>query len=122
MVEELARWKASLCQKVNEAQDIMRKLTEERKQIRENLVKAHYNLNLLRDNFDLHNKRNNLTTSNIIDLSSEISKLSQTLLVQLLGTENQSTSYFESYNNLPSQTVAEKAAEHVSKFIIINFI
>lgn len=112
MVEELARWKASLCQKVNEAQDIMKKLTEERKQIRENLIKAHHNLNLLRDNFDLHNKRNNLTTSNIIDLSSEISKISQTLLIQLLGTENQS-SCFESYNNLPSQTAAEKAADHM---------
>lgn len=113
MVEELARWKASLCQKVNEAEEVMKKLLEERKQIREYLMKTHNNLCSLRDNFDLLNKRNNLKSSNIIDLSSELFKISQVLLIQLLGTDSQLNDSLESYNSLPGQTAAEKAAEHL---------
>lgn len=114
MVEELARWKASLCQKVNESQEIMKKLLEERKQVREHLIKTHNNLASLKDNFDLLNKRNHLKSSNILDLSSDLYKISQALLIQLLGTEDQSSSSPEFYSSLPGQTAAEKIAEHVS--------
>lgn len=113
MVEELARWKAALTHKMNEAQDVLKRLLEERKSVRENLAKTYSNLNFLRDNFNLLNKRNPLSSGNIISLSEENFKLSETLLLQLLGGSKGSPTNSD-LEDLPNDTAAEKAAEHVS--------
>lgn len=113
MVEELARWKASLSHKVNEAHDIVKKLLEDRNQIRESLLRTHLNLSHLRDNFDLHHKRNNLPSTNILDLSAENLKLTQVLLIQLLGSDSE-TSTSVGAHGLPELTPAERLAEHVN--------
>ncbi|KAL0275328.1 UNVERIFIED_CONTAM: hypothetical protein PYX00_003211 [Menopon gallinae] len=111
MVEELARWKAALTHKVNEAQEVLKKLLEERKSVRENLTNTYNNLSFLRDNFNLLNKKNPLSSGNVIDLSEENFRLSETLLIQLLGVDkgNSSNSVLK---DLPNDTPAEKAAEH----------
>lgn len=113
MVEELARWKASLSHKVNEANETLRKFLDEGKQIRENVVKTHENLCKLRDNFDLHNKKNKRNFSNILELCEENFKISDTLMIELLGSKVASCKEEICLNHW-KKTPAEKSAEHVS--------
>lgn len=115
MVEELARWKASLCQKVNEAHEILKKFVEERKQFRDCVINTNSNLCLLRDNFDLHSTKTNLTSYNLMDILAENSRLSDVLLQQLLGSKKISSSQIFDSNNWEN-TPAEKLAENVSFF------
>lgn len=41
MVEDLAKWKAALCQKVLELQGTMKSILEERAKVRESLISAY---------------------------------------------------------------------------------
>lgn len=113
MVEELARWKASLCQKVNEANDALKKFLDEEKMIRENVGKTYDNLCVLRDNFDLHNKKNKMFKWNIIDVCKENLNLSEILITELLGSKQMDIKKNVCLNHW-EKTQAEKSAEKVS--------
>ncbi|KAK6626653.1 hypothetical protein RUM44_009129 [Polyplax serrata] len=112
MVEELARWKASLCQKVNEAHEALKIFLDERKQLREKVVTTNTNLCNLRDNFDLHNKKPKVRCSNVLDICDENLKLSKTLLLQLLGMKKPGASEVSCSEHW-AKTPAEKSAERV---------
>lgn len=116
MVEELARWKAALCQKINEGERVLRAILDERKVVRKNLVNVYSSLVLLRDNFDLLRPRVPLKTSHIIDLSSQSAHILNGLVVQLLGGAKD-VQVDAKMLDLPQWTDAEKAADYVRIFI-----
>lgn len=124
MVEELAKWKAALCQKASELQETMKKLIEERKKVRESLISSHSDLTILSNKFDLTALRggrriSDLKSSNVLDLSSMNQVLSSNLRIQLLGDETseeqlrRSTSSISNhtYSRLEEFTPAERQAE-----------
>ncbi|XP_039276273.1 golgin-45 [Nilaparvata lugens] len=120
MVEELAKWKAALCQKASELQETMRRLIEERKKVRESLISSHSDLTILSNKFDLTalrggRKISDLKSSNILDLSSMNQVLSSNLRIQLLGDETSEEQLSQStpstINRLEETTPAERLAE-----------
>lgn len=113
MVEELARWKASLSHKISEYENIVRKILDERKQVQKSLLTLYSSLAMLRDNFDLLNKRTTPKSTNIVDLSAECSSVANGLIIQLLGG-GKTPEVDQTIQGLPHFTEAEKAADHVS--------
>jgi len=111
MVEELARWKAALSQKISSGETVMKQCLNDRKVTRTNLLDAYSNLLALKENFDLLNKQPPLKTSNIVDLSLECSNLARGLVVQLLGAKSIQPVDVE---HLPVFTEAEYTADYVS--------
>lgn len=113
MVEELARWKASLAHKIFEGEKIMKNILDERRIARKNLLTLYSSLVVLRDNFDLLSKKSSVKSSNVLDLSSKCNEMAKGLVIQLLGgiaTPSLDLKIAE----LPEMTNAEKAADHVS--------
>lgn len=113
MVEELARWKAALSQKINEGERVLRGMLDERKIVRKNLINIYSSLVLLRDNFDLLRPRVPLKTSNVMDLASQSVHILNGLVVQLLGGAKD-VAVDAKIHDLPQLTDGEKAADYVS--------
>ncbi|XP_075224410.1 golgin-45 [Lycorma delicatula] len=117
MVEDLAKWKAALCQKASELQDTMKHILKERVKVRESLINVHTELTLLCDKFDLTSlkggrKQSGLKSSNVVDLASEIQKLSLNLRLQLLG-DIPSSFIIPDLKGLEATTRAELQAEQL---------
>lgn len=118
MVEELARWKAALCQRTTDLQEATKRLLEERKTIRDASLKTYRILNILLENFDpIHAasyKRHALPSTNIIDLAQGCCQLAEILKVQLLsGMENTISNKEIDVTGLEILTLAEKRAEQL---------
>ncbi|KAF5283622.1 hypothetical protein FQA39_LY17271 [Lamprigera yunnana] len=77
MVEELARWKSALNEKINELRENINLLMDERKHVRNNLIHSHNNL--VTANIVLSNKVPQLRSSNIFELSATNQYLSASI-------------------------------------------
>lgn len=88
MVEDLARWKAALCQRTTELQETIKRLLEEHNIIRDTSLKTYRMLTILREKFDpigISVKKHELTSTNIIDLAQGCCQLTEILKVSLLS-------------------------------------
>lgn len=89
MVEDLARWKAALCQRTTELQETMKRLLEEHNVIRDTSLKTYKMLTILREKFDpigrTLGKKHELASTNIVDLTQGCCQLTEILKVSLLG-------------------------------------
>ncbi|XP_026680788.1 golgin-45 [Diaphorina citri] len=91
MVEELAKWKAALTQKVCDYQDITRKILTEHQITHVATSKTYTNLAILGNNFDLSvmtdaEARIKPKSSTVVDLATGCESLSASLKEQLLGS------------------------------------
>lgn len=117
MVEDLAKWKAALCQKASELQETMKRILEERKNVRENLISAHNELTSLCDKFDLTalkggRKHSGLKSCNVVDLATAIQKLCRNLRLQLLGDVLKACN-LPDFKGLETATRTERQAEQL---------
>ncbi|XP_068969593.1 golgin-45 isoform X1 [Bombus flavifrons] len=118
MVEELAKWKAALCQRTTDLQEAIKRLLEDRNLIRDISLKTYRILSILRENFDhvgsVSCKRHVLPSTNIIDLVQGCCQLAEILKVQLLcGVENITLQREINITGLDMKTLAEKTAEQL---------
>lgn len=118
MVEELAKWKAALCQRTTDLQEAIKRLLEDRSQMRDMSLKTYKSLCVLRESFDpvgaASSKKHELPSTNVIDLAQACSHLAEVLKVQLLsGVDNINLQKDINITGLEMKTVAEKAAEQL---------
>ncbi|CAK9807307.1 Blzf1 [Anthophora plagiata] len=118
MVEELAKWKAALCQRTTDLQEAIKRLLEDRNLIRDIILKTYRILSILRENFDSVGavccRRPELLSTNIIDVAQGCFQLAEILKVQLLsGVENIHLQKEINITGLDMKTVAEKTAEQL---------
>lgn len=118
MVEELAKWKAALCQRTTNLQEAIKRLLEERKSIRDTSLKTYRILSILLESFDpvraASYKRHALPSTNVIDLAQGCCQLAEILKVQLLsGMLHTITNKDVDITGLEMQTLAEKNAEQL---------
>ncbi|XP_033323167.2 golgin-45 isoform X1 [Megalopta genalis] len=118
MVEELAKWKAALCQRTTDLQEAIKRLLEDRNHIRDISLKTYRTLSILRENFDpvgaASSKRHELPSTNITDLAQGCCQLAEILKVQLLsGVENIHLHKEINITGLDMKTLAEKMAEQL---------
>lgn len=118
MVEELAKWKAALCQRSTELQEAIKRLLEDRNLIRSTSLKMFKTLSILRESFDpvgaASYKKQELPSTNIIDLTQGCYQLAEILRIQLLsGMENTTLQKEIDTTSLEMKTVAEKTAEQL---------
>jgi len=145
MVEDLARWKAALCQRTTELQEIIKRLLEEHNIIRDTSLKTYryilqvllYNiydftklisnlylnriLTILREKFDsigtTSGKKHKLASTNIVDLAQGCCQLTELLRVNLLcGIPDSELQKKLNISGLDMKTVAENNAEKVELF------
>ncbi|KAI4497420.1 hypothetical protein M0802_007431 [Mischocyttarus mexicanus] len=118
MVEELAKWKAALCQRTTDLQEAIKRLLEERKSIRDTSLKTYRIVSILLESFDpvraASYKRHALPSTNVIDLAQGCCQLAEILKVQLLsGMLHTITNKDVDITGLEMQTLAEKNAEQL---------
>ncbi|XP_048504990.1 golgin-45 isoform X2 [Athalia rosae] len=118
MVEELARWKAALCQRTTDLQETIKRLLEERSKVRETSLRTYRTLSILRENFDpvgtVSNRRHELPSTNIIDLAEGSCQLTEILKVQLLaGMDKINLRKEMNIVGLEMKTIAERNAEQL---------
>ncbi|XP_076161740.1 golgin-45 isoform X3 [Ptiloglossa arizonensis] len=118
MVEELAKWKAALCQRTTDLQEAIKRLLEDCNHIRDISLKTYRTLSILRENFDpvgiVSCKRHELPSTNIVDLAQGCCQLAEILKVQLLcGLENINLQKEINITGLDMKTLAEKTAEQL---------
>lgn len=115
MVEDLARWKAALCQRTTELQETIKRLLEEHNIIRDTSLKTYRMLTILREKFDpigISVKKHELTSTNIIDLAQGCCQLTEILKVSLLSGIPESELQKEiNIIGLDMKTLAENNAE-----------
>lgn len=118
MVEELAKWKAALCQRTTDLQEAIKRLLEDRDTIRDMSLKTYKSLSILRENFDpvgaASSKKHELPSANVVDLSQVCSHLAEVLKVQLLsGMDNINLQKDVNVAGMETKTSAEKVAEEL---------
>ncbi|XP_015584712.1 golgin-45 [Cephus cinctus] len=118
MVEELARWKAALCQRTTDLQEAIKRLLEERSKVRDTSLRTYRILSILRENFDsvatVSNKRHELPSTNIIGLTEGCCQLAEILKVQLLsGMDKVHLRKEINITGLDMKTLAERNAEQL---------
>ncbi|XP_014470513.1 PREDICTED: golgin-45 [Dinoponera quadriceps] len=116
MVEDLARWKAALCQRTTELQESMKRLLEEHNIIRDTSLKTYRMLTILREKFDpigtTSGKKHELASTNIVDLTQGCCQLAEILKVSLLsGVPDSELRREINITGLDMKTLAEHNAE-----------
>ncbi|XP_018315510.1 golgin-45 isoform X2 [Mycetomoellerius zeteki] len=116
MVEDLARWKAALCQRTTELQETIKRLLEEHITIRDTLFKTYRMLTILREKFDsigtTSGKKHELISTNIVDLTQGCCQLVEILRVSLLsGIPDSELQKELNITGLDMKTLAENNAE-----------
>ncbi|KAH0951494.1 hypothetical protein HN011_002967 [Eciton burchellii] len=116
MVEDLARWKAALCQRTTELQETMKRLLEEHNVIRDTSLKTYKMLTTLREKFDpvatTFGRKHELTSTNIVDLAQGCCQLAEILKINLLsGIPNPELRKEIDVIGLDMRTFAENNAE-----------
>ncbi|GJQ77651.1 hypothetical protein Trydic_g12779 [Trypoxylus dichotomus] len=112
MVEELARWKSVLTNRLNDIQEVLKNLIEERNKARSYSTKCLNNLSQINEK-SCKNENIPLKSSNILELSMNNFKISEVLTEKLLETEV--TNSVEYLAQLPSSTPAESCALQLLK-------
>ncbi|XP_011503145.1 PREDICTED: golgin-45 [Ceratosolen solmsi marchali] len=116
MVEELAKWKAALCQRSTDLQETLKRLLEERSKVRDNSLKTYRILSILRENFDPVGaaRQHKLPSTNIVDLSEGCCQLTELLKVHLLNGMGKINLNKEiNITGLKMKTLAEQNAEQL---------
>ncbi|XP_066599249.1 golgin-45 isoform X3 [Prorops nasuta] len=118
MVEELAKWKAALSQRTTDLKEAIKRLLEERQQIRDTQLKTYRTLSILRENFVpagiVCSKKHELPTTNVIDLAQGCCQVAEILKVQLLsGMSNIDLQKDINVTRSEMRTIAENAAEQL---------
>ncbi|XP_058795345.1 golgin-45 [Phymastichus coffea] len=116
MVEELAKWKAALCQRTTDLQESIKRLLEERSKVRDISMKTYRTLSIIRENFDPvgASRRHELPSTNILDLSEGSFQLAELLKINLLsGMDKVDLRREINVTGLEMKTTAEKNAEQL---------
>ncbi|KAH0560393.1 golgin-45 [Cotesia glomerata] len=118
MVEELARWKAALCQRTTDLQEGIKRILEEHTKVRDTLTKTYRTLSVIRENFDpagtLTYRRHELPSSNIVDLADGCCQVAEILNVKLLSSMDPVRKFKQvDTTGLEMKTVAEKHVEQL---------
>ncbi|EZA58313.1 hypothetical protein DMN91_006559 [Ooceraea biroi] len=116
MVEDLARWKAALCQRTTDLQETVKRLLEEHTGIRDTSLKTYRMLTILREKFDpvaaTSGRRHELASTNIVDLVQGCCQLAEILKVNLLsGVPDAELRKEINLTGLDMRTLAENNAE-----------
>ncbi|KAL6255021.1 hypothetical protein P5V15_013355 [Pogonomyrmex californicus] len=115
MVEDLARWKAALCQRTTELQEAVKRLLEEHNIIRNTSLKTYRMLTILLEKFDpmgTTGKKHELTSINIVDLAQGCCQLAEILKVSLLnGIPDSELQKELNITGLDMKTLTENNAE-----------
>ena len=118
MVEELARWKSVLTKRINNMQENLNCLIEERTRVRNCLIKSTHNLAQTNEKY-CNSMEYVPKASNIIDLALDNVKLSHNISKILLN--DCITNNIEYIVKLPSNTLAETIAMQVSNVDVFDF-
>lgn len=110
MVEELARWKSVLTNRLNDIQDVLKNLIEERNKTRSYSIKCLNNLIQMNEKL-CKNENAPLKSSNILELCMNNFKISEALTEKLM--EEDVLNSVEYLSQLPSSTPAESCALQV---------
>lgn len=107
MVEELARWKSVLTNRINETQEALKNVIEERARVRNYLIKSWNNLTQINQKI-CKNDNPLLKTSNIAELSLNNFKLSEDIVHGLLKGDviPASEHILESSSHTPAECLA----------------
>lgn len=117
MVEELARWKSALSNRITELRDIVKKLLDERSKVREMSLKTYHSVSLVHEHTKHTTDPVPLKTSNIVDLSIANQKLSE-LLEKTILKDLPDPRKHKSTEGMP-HTPAEAHAFHILKNPVI---
>lgn len=114
MVEELARWKSALSNKVNVIQENLRKLIEERRRIRNELLKTYTTLTSVSKSLNqTPNLEENLKSTCILELSTVNCSLSVHIAQNIVKQPTKDQISITNVDNLPRSTPAENEALQV---------
>ncbi|KAJ8937444.1 hypothetical protein NQ314_011833 [Rhamnusium bicolor] len=108
MVEELAKWKSALTNRINDLQEVLKSLLEERRKVHSQSLKTCSYLKLVADKLTDNEKEVKLKHGSIIELANVNEELSQCAL-KGLKLQDEITKYSIPIK-LTQHTVAEKAA------------
>ncbi|KAI4460084.1 basic leucine zipper nuclear factor 1 blzf1 protein [Holotrichia oblita] len=112
MVEELARWKSVLTNRLNDLQDVLKCLIDERNKTRSYSIKCLNNLNQMNEQL-CKNENVPLKSSNILEVCMNNFKISEALTSKLM--EDEVLNSVEYLSQLPSSTPAESCAVQLLK-------
>lgn len=123
MVEELARWKSALSMRINDLQENIKGLLEERNEVRSNCLSTLQNLLELNEKYVTANNEtvSAMKSSNILELSHVSSKISVNVAAKLLKGNNSNNELCKKIAELAQQTKAEAFVTRVSNVAHINF-
>jgi hypothetical protein len=115
MVEELARWKSALTVRINDLQETVKRLLDERCKVQKKSVRTCCFLQGVKERLvdEGGEQRETLKNSNIVDLNNINCSLSQQIS-DLVGADvEKCDDVFEVYSRLPQHTATEKIAMKV---------
>ncbi|RZC33781.1 golgin-45 [Asbolus verrucosus] len=110
MVEELARWKSALSARINELQESVRKLLDERYKIHKKSLRTCCLLQEVKSQLDIDKGEQceSLKTCNIVDLSNLNCSTSRQIGDLVHVDVDKCDKSFERYSQLPQHTASEK--------------
>ncbi|EFA12552.1 golgin-45 [Tribolium castaneum] len=111
MVEELARWKSALSNRINELQEVAKKLLDERYRVQKKLMKSCVILHGVEARLcESPKARDSAKSSNVVDLSQVICDLSQEISDLVVIDKGKSDDLYAIYSSLGQYTPAERSA------------
>lgn len=119
MVEELARWKSALSIRINDLQENIKNLLEERSKVHNSSLNACYNLMELNEKYSATSENlPSLRTSNILELSEINNMLSANIAAKLFNDKttnnNNNNEFHTKISKLPNLTKSESIAKKVN--------
>ncbi|KAG5895376.1 hypothetical protein JTB14_029599 [Gonioctena quinquepunctata] len=110
MVEELAKWKSALTNRVNDIQNVTKTLLGERRKMHNQVQKTFNSLKCVAESLSENEKQPKLIYGNILDVTNVNYELSEYIKSKLKLGENRSENEIINSTDLVQQTVAERTA------------
>lgn len=117
MVEELAKWKSALSNRIYEMQEVTKHFLRDLRKLHNLSIKTYKNLRGLSKEMvssERDIKENNIKTGNVVDVALKNEQLSENLVKHL---NIQADDLLEAENELKGLTLSEQTAQTVSKLI-----
>lgn len=109
MVEELARWKSALSIRINELQESIKCLLEERTKVRRSSLNTYCDLKELSKHLGCENNVP-LKNSNVLEITNVNNLLSANIVTNLMKLQNDYEEFHKGLANLPNVTRTESMA------------
>lgn len=115
MVEELAKWKSALSNRIYEMQEVTKNVLRDLRKLHNLSIKTYKNLKVLSREMvssERDSKENNIKTGNVVDVAIKNEQLSENLVKHLKIQINE---LLEAENEVNELTLSEQTAQTVSK-------